>query len=307
MLNTLHKVELKLLRTFVTIVHCGGFTAALAELNTNQSTISTQMSQLETRLGMRLCERGHAGFHLTPEGEEIYRIAKKLFAEIEHFVDGTNECARAMKGELRLGIMDNIVANPECKIDQALIKLNEEAPEVGVFIRGCTTSDLESLVLEGEVHLGVGVFTHFLPNLTYQPLCNEINRLYCGPAHPLFGKPESEITGAALEGSKYIDWGLKTDMSFPDIQESVATSIESILLKLFSGNWISFVPECAAEPWVSKGKLQPLLADQLEVKLPVQMVTRQSASHSRILLRAMDLLIEAHANGNSQQAAANSG
>ena len=61
----LYDVDLKLLRVFETIVKCGGFSAAQAALNVGQSTISEQMTQLEARLGVKLCQRGRSGFRLT--------------------------------------------------------------------------------------------------------------------------------------------------------------------------------------------------------------------------------------------------
>ena len=64
--------DLKLLRIFETIVRCGGFAAAQPILNIGASSISEYMSQLETRLGLRLCERGRAGFRLTEEGAELH-------------------------------------------------------------------------------------------------------------------------------------------------------------------------------------------------------------------------------------------
>lgn len=56
-MKQLQDVDLKLLRVFMTIVKCGGFSAAQATLNMSQSSISEQMTNLETRLGVTLCER----------------------------------------------------------------------------------------------------------------------------------------------------------------------------------------------------------------------------------------------------------
>lgn len=58
----LHDVDLKLLRVFTTIVRCGGFSAAQAALNAGQSTISEQMTHLETRLGSSSASAGAAAF-----------------------------------------------------------------------------------------------------------------------------------------------------------------------------------------------------------------------------------------------------
>lgn len=71
MLNQLRDLDLQLLRLFVTVVESGGFSAAQGELGVGQSTISTQMAKLETRLGFRLAShRGHTASE-----------AQKAFAE----------------------------------------------------------------------------------------------------------------------------------------------------------------------------------------------------------------------------------
>ena len=67
--------DIKLLRLFRKIVDCGGFAGAQAELNVSASTISSQMSTLESRLGMRLCDRGRVGFRVTDKGWRVYASA----------------------------------------------------------------------------------------------------------------------------------------------------------------------------------------------------------------------------------------
>ncbi|HLB81274.1 MAG TPA: LysR family transcriptional regulator, partial [Dongiaceae bacterium] len=61
----LNDIDVKLLRVFAAIVEAGGFAAAQAQLNVSPSRISTQIADLEARLGMRLCQRGRVGFRLT--------------------------------------------------------------------------------------------------------------------------------------------------------------------------------------------------------------------------------------------------
>ena len=43
------------------------------------ATISKHMADLETRLGMRLCARGHEEFRLTEQGELVYRATLEVF------------------------------------------------------------------------------------------------------------------------------------------------------------------------------------------------------------------------------------
>ena len=62
MLKNVTDIDLRLLRLFASVVRCGGFTAAQAELNMSQSNISMHIGNLEKRLGYRLCKRGKGGF-----------------------------------------------------------------------------------------------------------------------------------------------------------------------------------------------------------------------------------------------------
>ena len=64
MFSQLTDLDLRLIRVFLAIVDAGGVSPAQATLNVGQSTISTQLATLETRLGYRLCERGRGGFSL---------------------------------------------------------------------------------------------------------------------------------------------------------------------------------------------------------------------------------------------------
>ena len=61
--------DLRLLRVFRTVAQVGSFSAAEGVLGITRSAISLHMSDLEKRLGgIRLCQRGRAGFALTEEG-----------------------------------------------------------------------------------------------------------------------------------------------------------------------------------------------------------------------------------------------
>ncbi|MFM7786129.1 MAG: LysR family transcriptional regulator, partial [Gammaproteobacteria bacterium] len=64
LLGQVTDLDLRLLRVFRTVVESGGFAAAELALNVGRSTISKQIKDLETRLGMRLCRRGRGGFAL---------------------------------------------------------------------------------------------------------------------------------------------------------------------------------------------------------------------------------------------------
>ena len=83
----------------MTVVRCGGFSAAQATLNVSQSTISEQMTTLETRLGLKLCERGRSGFRLTEHGVATYEAAQRLQVAVESFCVDTDALKTARLGK----------------------------------------------------------------------------------------------------------------------------------------------------------------------------------------------------------------
>ena len=83
MLGQLADMDLRLLQVFKSVVECGGLSAAELELNIGTSTVSRHLKDLETRLGLRLCRRGRAGFALTLEGQRVYDETLRLLAGVD--------------------------------------------------------------------------------------------------------------------------------------------------------------------------------------------------------------------------------
>ena len=87
MLHTVSDLDLRLLRVFLAIVDAGGVSAAQASLGVGQSTLSSQLSTLETRLGFSLCERGRGGFRLIVQrmrGRKVFR--RRFPSRVEKFL-----------------------------------------------------------------------------------------------------------------------------------------------------------------------------------------------------------------------------
>ena len=66
------------LETFLKIAETKNFTSAANELGYAQSTVTTQIKQLEDELGCLVFERLGKTIILTPEGERLLSYAEKL-------------------------------------------------------------------------------------------------------------------------------------------------------------------------------------------------------------------------------------
>lgn len=178
--------DLRLLRIYRKVVECGGFSAAEVELRISRAAISMAMNDLETRLSLRLCQRGRSGFSLTEEGAEVYEATLRLLAATEGFKTSVNSLHSWLKGELNIGITDNLVTSPEMYITNALSALKSRGPDVRINIRMIPPNDVELGVIDGRLHVGVVPTLKQRAGLNYLSLYNEISQLYCSKDHALF-------------------------------------------------------------------------------------------------------------------------
>ena len=148
--------DIRLLRIFKTVVESGGFTAAEIDLNISTSAISIAISDLESRLGLKLCKRGRAGFSLTDEGSEVYKAILRLLASLEDFKTQVNTIAAELKGELNIGITNNMVTmHRHMRVTNSLSAIKALGPEVHINIHMMPPAEIEKSVLDGRLHVGV--------------------------------------------------------------------------------------------------------------------------------------------------------
>ena len=91
-----------------------------------------------------------------------------------------------LRGELIIGLTDNLVTMPHMRVTDALASLKKKGPDVQIQIRMSTPGEVEQGVLDGRLHVGVIPQVGALSGLEYQPLYSERSQLYCGVGHPLF-------------------------------------------------------------------------------------------------------------------------
>jgi DNA-binding transcriptional LysR family regulator len=184
-MRRLQDVDLKLLRSFKAIADAGSLAGAQATLNLSQSTLSTQLSDLETRLGFRLCQRGRAGFSLTAEGQKLLAASEDLFAAADRFQNETASISGDMRGVLRIGIMDAMLNNSAWPLPEVLGRFSARAPHTHMDLSLVAPAAMEALVLEGKRDAVIGPFPEKRSGLSYLPLFQERHSLFAVSHHPL--------------------------------------------------------------------------------------------------------------------------
>lgn len=265
---------------FVAVVENGGFSNAQAALYTSAASISVQIKELESQLGMTLCQRGRTGFKLTERGQAVYESAKTFFAAFENLNLSIANIRNELVGDIRIGIQHNIATNSRCPLPRALTRFNQRKNKVVFYLEASLASEQESRTLEGRYHLCVGIFIHRIPGLAYKKLFQEEVKLYCAMGHPLYDMPGEKVTISQIDKSKFVSIGpiekaLTHCYSFTQQPAAVTENMDATALMLLSGEYIGFLPTHYAEQWVERGLMKPLLEQKLTVTVDFHMITKK--------------------------------
>lgn len=284
----LSNIDIRQLRIFRAVVECHGFANAEAVLNISQSTISHQMSNLEARLGINLCERGRAGFQLTEKGKRVYEETLQLFKAHERFQYATGELKGKLSGYLNIVLIDNVVTDPKCPIVSALNKFNKRSHDVTISLETMLPGDIERTLLDVDADIAIGTFERKLPGLRYRKIYVETNHLMCGMGHPIAQMRDRKEILQAIRQSRKVTRGYlnKKDLSNldhdPEVIIGVAQSLESQAILILGGSHIGFLPVHYTVDWVERGQMQAIISDEITYTSPFYVVTRKSPRKSRI-------------------------
>jgi LysR family hca operon transcriptional activator len=96
-------VELRHLRYFVAVAEELNFTRAANRLHTSQPSLSQQIRQLESAVGVPLLDRSRHHVALTNAGRIFLREAKDILSRIDHAARLARQAAEGRAGELSVG------------------------------------------------------------------------------------------------------------------------------------------------------------------------------------------------------------
>lgn len=287
--------DLRLLRVFKTIVEEGGLKAAQAALDVSLPTISKQLSDLEARFGARLCLRGARQFELTPQGEIIYKAAVQLFAGIDQFQQEADQVRAGQRGELRIGVIDNTISDPNCPLVGALQSL--QSVDLHLRLAVLDPESLQQRVADGRLDVGLVPLYKRWPGLEYQTLYAERMYLYCGRGHVLFGRDtdpdERELATYPFVEHGYVDGRDIEGFTAPAKTGATAWQVEAVAILLMTGRFLGYLPRHYAAPLEQQGKLRRLLNANSGYQSSVAAVFKAGTQQSRPLKRLLSALHDA--------------
>lgn len=293
----LSDVDLRLLRVFKAVAEAGGFVRAQDTLGISQPAISARIANLEDRLNQRLCIRGRQGFSLTDKGQEVLEETNRLLDFIDESAARLSKIGSDEKPQLRIGIVDCAISEPQNNLVQAIREFHRSAPGVAVKIGIYDLFDCQAELRSGRLDLAILGFAEeeSVPeDFEAFFLFEEVSGLFCAPDHPC-SQPMNDTDLDALLAKANISAHsfLNTpnvpqlDMDLLDTSDEVPQSnIESTTYLALSGTHVGLIPEHYAKPWLRTGQLVSVASDRHRVVSRFHALRLQNADRTKFTERA---------------------
>ena len=270
--------QLYCMRVFVRVVEQGAFTRAADDLNVSRASVTTALSQLEKRLGVRLLNRTTRRLCLTEEGSAYYSDCVRILGEIAEAEDNLTSVHVSPRGRLRVSIPQSFEA---LAFFPLLDKFMRQHPELTVEV--IVTDRGVNLVEEG-IDCALRAVDISRDSLLIARKLFTSRWLTCASPSYLAekGTPGCVSDLAAHNCIRFIspstgrvrEWlfdenGVQTSLT-PDGKLWV-TSLDGAVAAARTGAGIAQVPDALAFRAVMEGDLRPILTDHIVQSLPLML------------------------------------
>jgi DNA-binding transcriptional LysR family regulator len=146
-------MDLRHLRTFITVVEQGTVSRASQQLHVAQPALSRQINDLEAEFGVKLFDRVRRRLVLTGDGEQLLEHCRTVLGAADGLRERTLLLQRGDSGILRVAATPQTI---DGVFSTFLPRFAERCPKVQIKLIEAVGADLVSMLERSQVHLTVG-------------------------------------------------------------------------------------------------------------------------------------------------------
>ncbi|MGC4063204.1 MAG: LysR substrate-binding domain-containing protein [Polyangiaceae bacterium] len=102
------KVTLRQMQYLLAVAEFGSFRRAAAACRVAQPSLSAQVAEVETAVGVRLFERDQRHVHVTEAGRDFIERSRRVLVEVGDLLEAVQRFRDPLTGQLRIGIIPTI-------------------------------------------------------------------------------------------------------------------------------------------------------------------------------------------------------
>ncbi|MEM9794845.1 MAG: hydrogen peroxide-inducible genes activator [Pseudomonadota bacterium] len=182
-------------RYLVAVADTLHFRRAAESVNVTQPTLSTQLRELEAKLGVQLVERSRAGVTLTPIGAQVAARARVLLRDAADIATLARAAADPLAGTVRVGVVGSLGSY---FLPLVIPDLHATFPDLKLYVREGLAADLLTRLRDGALDALFYPIPLDEPGLHAEPLFHEPLLAVLPAEHPLAVRPR--LDHAALRG-----------------------------------------------------------------------------------------------------------
>lgn len=170
------RLNLQQLSAFLTLADTGSFGDAAESLGVSQPALSRTIQQIEGKLGARLFDRDTRKLRLTPAGERLEPLARRLITEYQEVFAEFDDFVAGRQGLVRIAALTSVAA---MLLPSTIVSFRERQPDVRIQIWEDVGRPVHSAVLEGRADIGLSTPPPINSDLRYRPLLRDEVVLVC--------------------------------------------------------------------------------------------------------------------------------
>ena len=253
--------SLRQLQYLLAVAELGGFRRAADACGVSQPSLSAQVAQLETAIGVQVFERGPRGVRVTAAGTMIVDRARQVLLAARDLSDTARQQGDPFQGILRLGVIPTVCPY---LLPEVAAPLRRRLPNLRLIWSEDKTAPLLEQIADARLDGAVVALDDRLSRLDHAPLGDDPFVLAAGPGHALMQHrgPASTtvLDGATLflldDGHCFRDQALALCGAKGAREADLnATGLSTLVQMVSGGNGVTLLPRLALPVENRRGQL----------------------------------------------------
>ncbi|OWT66231.1 LysR family transcriptional regulator [Candidimonas nitroreducens] len=181
-MSQLSQIDITALRLFIAIAQAGSISEGAARIHLSVAAASKRISDIESRIGVRLLRRGARGISLTPAGGAFHQKALAMMQLADTMEEELSDYAQGV--EDRIGIMAN-AASILHFLPSDLASYLGANPRLRVDLQEQTSLRIAELLQSNQTDLGIFDADHTPMGVHTRPYREDRLMLVTARGHPL--------------------------------------------------------------------------------------------------------------------------
>lgn len=293
-------MNIKQIRAFLAVAQSMSFASAATQLHLSQPALSLSIKSLEDNLGGKLLTRTTRHISLTPEGEALVPIARRLLAQWENAEDEMKQRFALQLGKTTIASMPSFAAS---LLPKAIRNYHASYPNIQVAIDDVLSDIVVEMVRNNQVELGISFEPSSLVDLAFYPLYEDRFIAILPKDHPL--EEQETISWQALLTYDFITLQrpssvralLESTLNEAGIELNVAFDahqLTTVSRMVSEGMGVAVVPALCRQQAIEHGAIcRPITAPEIRRRVGVICQPRSNLSIAAAAM--LDVLIDTYA------------